>query len=168
MLSISLRITKKKLAALGVAAVLLGTGAVFAANSTGAGTASPESAQAMSVTQATLKTDEERVNYLRQFGWEVSAEPIEVKEVLIPQEFDAVMEQYNAVQKQQGLDLLRCRGKTVRRYTYAVSNYPDKPDYVRADLFLYRDKVVGADICSTQLDGFLHGLEMPKQTQGES
>lgn len=65
MLSISLRITKKKLAALGVAAVLLGTGAVFAANSTGAGTASPESAQAMSVTQATLKTDEERVNYLR-------------------------------------------------------------------------------------------------------
>lgn len=168
MLSISLRITKKKLAALGIIAMLLGTGVVFAANNIGFGAGSPESTQAMSAKQATLKTDAERVEYLRQFGWEVSAEPIEVKEVLIPQEFDAVMEQYNSVQKQQGMDLLRCRGKTVRRYTYAVSNYPDHPDYVRADLLLYRDKVVGADICSTQLDGFLHGLEMPRQTQGES
>ena len=44
-------------------------------------------------------TAEERLSFLSQFGWEVEEEPAEVKEVVIPEEFDDVYNQYNVIQK---------------------------------------------------------------------
>lgn len=105
-----------------------------------------------------------RVEYLRSYGWEVEEEAEAIEEIVIPKEFNDVFEKYNEIQKAQGFDLEKQKGQRVKRYTYVVTNYPDEPDYVRANLFICKDKVVAGDICSLRVkDGFLHGLKMENE-----
>lgn len=106
----------------------------------------------------TVENNAQRVAFLEGFGWTVSEEACEIVDVAIPTEFNEVYETYNAIQKQQGFDLSQYRGRQVRRYTYTVTNYPDHPDYVRANLLVYNNQVIGGDICSLELDGFMHGF----------
>ena len=106
-----------------------------------------------------IKTNEDRINFLKQFGWEVHPEPVETVEIIIPKEFDAVYKKYNDVQKAQSLNLEKYKNKAVKRYTYEVSEYPGHPGRVYANLLIYGDKVVGGDICSAELDGFMHGFD---------
>ncbi len=108
-----------------------------------------------------IKTEEDRVNFLSQFGWTVSKEPMEVAEITLPSEFDKVFSDYNEIQKRQGLDLSRYKKKNVTRYTYEVTNYgPDAGDAkVYANIIVYRNKVIGGDICSADVNGFIHGFE---------
>ena len=105
-----------------------------------------------------------RITFLKSYGWEVSEEPSEVVSVVIPQTFGDVYENYNAIQTAQGFDLSGYRGKEVRRYTYEVLNYPSQKDYIRANLLIYRGKVIGGDICSIFAEnGFMHGFAYPEQ-----
>ncbi|MBE6679944.1 MAG: DUF4830 domain-containing protein [Ruminococcaceae bacterium] len=106
-----------------------------------------------------IKTDEDRVNFLSQFGYAVDASPIESVEVTIPKNFDKVFAAYNELQKGEGLDLGRYKGKSVMRYTYKVTNYDGYSDTVYANLLVYKNKVIGADICSADPSGFAHGLK---------
>lgn len=105
-----------------------------------------------------VKTADDRVNFLSQFGYTVESEPIESVEVTIPKEFDKVFAAYNELQKGEGLDLGRYKGKTVTRYTYKVTNYPGYSDPVYVNLLVYKNKVVGGDVCSADPRGFAHGL----------
>lgn len=105
-----------------------------------------------------VKTNEDRVDFLRRFGWEVSAEPSETVNVTVPESFDDIFEGYNRLQTEQGLDLSRYRRKTVTRYTYTVTNYPDYDGTVYATLLVYRGRVIGGDICSAEPEGFIHGF----------
>lgn len=106
-----------------------------------------------------IKTNEDRIAFLSQFGWEVGSDALESEEVVIPAEFDQVLLSYNELQKQQGLDLTKYRRKTVMRYTYLVSNYPDYRGTVYANLLIYRNRVIGGDICSAEVtEGFVHGF----------
>ena len=105
-----------------------------------------------------------RITFLKSYGWEVSEEPSEVVSVVIPQTFGDVYENYNVIQTAQGFDLSGYRGKEVRRYTYEVLNYPSQKDYIRANLLIYRGKVIGGDICSIFAEnGFMHGFAYPEQ-----
>jgi hypothetical protein len=106
------------------------------------------------------KTNEQRIEFLKQFGWEVDAEPVEVVEVVIPTEFDDVYEKYNIIQKKQGFDLTGFKGKRMKRWTYTVKNYPDKKDNVRANILVLDGKVAGGDVCSVELNGFMHGFDL--------
>ena len=105
-----------------------------------------------------IRDEEDRIGFLAQFGWEVSPDPAECAEVTVPARFDKVYEGYNSLQKAQGLDLTRYRGKKVMRYTYTVTNYPDYDGTVYASLLVYKNKVIGGDLCSADLSGFLHGF----------
>ena len=105
-----------------------------------------------------VKSNEDRVNFLRRFGWEVETEPCEAVNVTVPEVFDGIFEGYNKLQNEQGLDLSRYRRKTVTRYTYTVTNYPDYDGVVYATLLVYRGRVIGGDICSAEADGFIHGF----------
>jgi len=105
-----------------------------------------------------VKTNEDRVEFLRRFGWEVNAEPNDTVNVTVPEEFDGIFEGYNRLQTEQGLDLSRYRKKTVTRYTYTVTNYPDYDGEVFATLLVYRGRVIGGDICSAEPTGFIHGF----------
>lgn len=105
-----------------------------------------------------VTTNAQRVAFLGQFGWEVSDEAVQIVDIRIPAEFSDVYEKYNKIQKKQGFDLKKYKEKTVRRYTYEVKNYKDEPDFINANLLIYNDKIIGGDICSVKLDGFMHGL----------
>lgn len=112
-----------------------------------------------SINYSGIKTGEDRVKFLAQFGWQVDSEAVESVEVTIPAEFDKVMSAYNEIQKRQGLDLTKYRKKDVQRYTYKVTNYDGYDGTVYANILVYRNKVIGGDICSADIKGFMHGLE---------
>ncbi len=106
-----------------------------------------------------IKTAEDRIEFLRQFGWEVDAVPTEEAEVTIPAEFDKVYQSYNELQKKQGFDLTKYLKKDVMRYTYKVTNYPDYDGEVYVNILVYKKKVIGGDVCSADVNGFIHGLD---------
>ena len=107
-----------------------------------------------------IKTNEDRVKFLSQFGYEVSEDPIETVEITLPEKFDKVYAGYNELQKAQGLDLSRYRRKTVMRYTYEVKNYDGyNGGKVLANVIVYRGRVIGGDVCSADPQGFVHGFE---------
>ena len=66
------------------------------------------------------------------------------------------------IQRQQGFDLERYAGKPAKRYTYEILNYPSGETGVQANLLLYKTTVIGGEVLSPRLDGFLHGLAMPE------
>ncbi len=114
---------------------------------------------------------EERLSFLSQFGWQVEEEPAEVKEVVIPTEFDDVYNQYNVIQKEQNLDLEKYKGARVKCWSYRVENYPGyegKSDIIRANLLVYNGVVIGGDICSIELSGFMHTFDMPQKSEPEA
>lgn len=110
-----------------------------------------------------VKTADDRIAFLKQFGWEVEAIPVEEVDVTIPTEFDKIYQTYNELQKKQGFDLGKFGHKTVKRFTYKITNYPDYKGTVWANLLIYKNKVVGGDVCTEDTNGFIHGLD-PKIT----
>ena len=105
-----------------------------------------------------------QVRFLQSYGWEVNEQPCEMVQVVIPETFGDVYENYNEIQKQQGLDLSRFRGKQVSRCSYEVLNYPGQKEYIRANLLIYNQEVIGGDICSIYAEnGFMHGFSLPEQ-----
>ena len=106
-----------------------------------------------------VENNQERLNFISQFGWEVEAEPVEVSEVIIPQEFDDVYNKYNEIQLMQGCDLRDYSGERVKRWTYIIKNYPgysEKDTCVRINLLVFDGIVIGGDVSSTELSGFMH------------
>ncbi len=118
-----------------------------------------ESKEVADISYTKIYENSDRLAFISQFGWEVSAEPLETVEVTVPEEFDAVYVGYNDMQKEQGLNLAKYKGKTVTRYTYLVKNYPDYDGTVYLSLLVYKNKVVGGDVCSADVNGFVHGFE---------
>ena len=108
-----------------------------------------------------IRNNEDRVSFLKQFGWEVDEEPEEEVSLRIPSDFDKVMTSYNELQKQGGLDLSKYRGKEVTRYTYKVKNYPDYDGTVLANVIIYKNRVIGGDVCSSDVSGFIGTFEFP-------
>ena len=106
-----------------------------------------------------IKSAEDVAAFLSQFGWEVDATPIESKEVTIPAEFDKIFSAYNELQREQGLDLSKYKRKQVTRYTFKVTNYEGYEGTVYANVLVYRNRVVGGDICSADATGFVQGFE---------
>ena len=110
---------------------------------------------------AGVKTEKARVAYLEGCGWTVESPAMKEETVLIPKSFSSVFETYNSLQKQQGFDLSRYCGKEVKLYTYKVvgSNLGEN---VVAMLYINNGSVIGGDVHSTALDGFMCGLRQEK------
>ena len=106
-----------------------------------------------------IKTASDVAAFLGQFGWKVDATPAEVKTVTIPSEFDKVFSAYNEIQREMGLNLSKYKSKEVTRYTYRVTNYEGYEGTVYANVLVYRNRVIGGDICSADTSGFVHGFE---------
>lgn len=102
-----------------------------------------------------------RVEFLKSFGWEVAASPVESGQVRIPQEGNEVFDRYNALQKSQGYDLTPYAGKAVMRYVYKLKNYPGATEPVYATLLVQGDRVIGGDVTNTAAKGVIQGFQMP-------
>ncbi len=100
--------------------------------------------------------------FLQSYGWEVKTKPVESANIIIPNPFDLVYENYNKLQKEANLDLYPYRGMSGVRYTYIVLNYPkDVGEEVRANVICIDGKPVGGDIMTVSLSGFMHSLNFP-------
>lgn len=115
---------------------------------------------AVSIEYKGIDTEDDRQTFFKQFGYEIKTTPLEVVEVAIPEEFDAVYEKYNDIQKAQGLNLSKYQGEEATRYTYEVTNY-SYTGTVLATILVYKDKIIAGDICSADGEGFMHGFEKP-------
>ena len=109
-------------------------------------------------TPAAADTNEARVKFLADLGWEVTTSPAEATEVRIPRNDDEVFARYNELQKSQGYDLTKYAGKKVMRYVYKINNYPDAKEPVYATLLVYKDRIIGGDITDTTPGGRVQGF----------
>ena len=104
-------------------------------------------------------TDESgRIEYLKAMGWEAQSPAVNEQNVLIPKTFSEVFEDYNDLQLSQGFDLSKYAGKELKLYTYKILNH-ESNENVMAELYVYKNEVVGGDIHSAALDGFMTGLK---------
>ena len=104
------------------------------------------------------KSVDEHIAFLNSYGYNVSEKPVQIQEIVIPEEFSAEYEKYNEYQKLSGFDLSKYKSYRVKKYTYKVLNYEGSSDEVVANLIVYNNKVIGGDISSTTLGGFVHGF----------
>ena len=108
-----------------------------------------------------VSTNEGRVEFLKSFGWEVAASPVESSQVRIPRETTEVFDRYNKLQQSQGYDLSQYAGKNVMRFVYKITNYPGATEPVYATLLVYKNQVIGGDITDTAAKGQIRGFKMP-------
>ena len=110
------------------------------------------------------ETYSDRANYAKTLGYSISADSETVQNIVIPAVFGSVYENYNALQKQCGFDLSLYKGEDAVLYTYIITDYTDDSgnplDNIRMNLI---GRIVGGDICSAALDGFMTGLQPRKK-----
>ena len=109
-----------------------------------------------------VSNNDDRVNFLSGFGWEVTNSPVQTGQVRIPEHSSEVFERYNELQKSQGYDLSAYEGQTVMRYVYQVNNYPGATEPVYATVLISQNRVIGGDITDTAAKGVIRGFKMPK------
>ena len=73
-------------------------------------------------TFVSCSTEEERKAYLTSLGYTFEKEE-HSKNIVIPSEFNDVYKDYNNIQKQQGFNLEKYKGKSAVIYTYNITNY---------------------------------------------
>lgn len=143
---------KKILTIIGIiAAVLIGLIWIFGGRNDAATTAAPS-----------VSTNDGRVKFLTDFGWDVSASPEESSQVRIPEETSEVFERYNTLQKSQGYDLSAYAGKNVMRYVYRINNFPGATEPVYATLLVYKNQIIGGDVTDTGPKGQIRPFQMPQ------
>ena len=111
-----------------------------------------------------VTTEDDILTFISRYGWQVDEEPLEVRDVIIPETFDEVYNNYNKIQVEQGFNLEKYAGQRVKRWTYTVRNYPETSsidDYVRINILVCDGIVIGGDVCSVKIDGFMHGFYLP-------
>jgi len=113
-------------------------------------------------TAAPVSSNEGRVKFLTDFGWEVASSPAESGQVRIPDQTTEVFDRYNQLQKSQGYDLSRFAGKNVMRYVYKVENFPGATDPVYATVLVHKNEIIGGDITNTAPGGKVQGFKMAK------
>ena len=158
MMVMTAKVDKKKIviALAAAAAVIIALIMLFGGGGETTATAAPS-----------LTTNDGRVQFLKNFGWEVSASPVESSQVRIPEQSSEVFDRYNALQKSQGYDLSQFAGKSVMRYVYKINNYPGATEPVYATLLIYKDQVIGGDVTDTAAKGMIRGFQMPKNAVEE-
>ncbi len=111
-----------------------------------------------------IKNASDASAFLAQFGWQTDGSHCESAEVTIPDCFDKIFAGYNEIQRAQGLDLSKYKNKRITRYTFEVKNYEGYEGKVYANVLVYRNKVIGGDICSAEIgeNSFIHGFEAKK------
>ena len=105
-----------------------------------------------------LRTPEGRQMFLLNLGWEIDPDSESHKTVLIPRELSGIMLEYNKMQLKQGFDLSKHCGESCEQYLYKLTNYVDSNSTVVVTLYVQGGKLIAADIHSTAMNGFMHGI----------
>ena len=108
------------------------------------------------------ETEEQRLTYLADLGWQVEPQPLETLDLQLPSPLGDEWADYALLQEQQSLPFSQFAGQTVRRYTYKVTNFPNVEKGVQVNLYVCSGQLIGGDVISTGKDGFQQGLAFPK------
>ena len=84
--------------------------------------------------------------YLKSFGYEI--ELIGEKQVNIPKNFSDGLKEYNKLQKSQGFNLQKYKGKECIQKQYYVTSKKISPEKYIANLITYKNKLIGGDLHS--------------------
>jgi hypothetical protein len=106
-----------------------------------------------------LNTADGREAYLNSLGWEINKESESFKTVIVPDKLDGIMAQYNRMQQAQGYDLSLHLGESCSQYSYELTNYTDSDGTVIVTLYIQDGALIAADIHTTAVNGFMHGLK---------
>ncbi len=123
----------------------------------GDGSAVYASVDGLKVNYGGMNTNEDRVGFIESLGIMVKDAPVSDEVFTAPDSFDRILAGYNEVQKAQGLDLTKYRGKRITHYAYEVENF-DYEGKVYANLYVYKGRIVGCDISSLDGGGLLSPL----------
>lgn len=111
--------------------------------------------------------NDQRISFFSQFGWEVDEDPVEVREIYIPDELDEEYEKYNQIQKKQDFDLEDYKSQTAKKWTYNIKNYPgyeNTQGCVLGNIIVYNDNVIAGDIsCLDTQNKFVNTFDFPGQ-----
>ena len=151
MLIMTTKVDKRKLLIAAVAAVA----AIALLMVLGGGDSAPTASMS---TAPAADTNDARVKFLTDLGWEVTPSPAETGEVRIPKAGDEVFDRYNELQRSQGYDLTKYAGKKVMRYVYQINNFPEAKEPVYATVLVYKDRIIGGDITDTTPGGRVQGF----------
>lgn len=80
-------------------------------------------------------------------------------EITVPKNWNDVYTSYNDLQKQQGFDLRRYKGKPARKLVYALTDSADQ-----VTVLIANDRIIAADICSPQQGSDPQPLFQPNHT----
>ena len=105
-----------------------------------------------------IDSTEDRIAYLSELGWVCDPDSEQCREICLPESFGRVLSDYNELQLADGFDLSRYAGKTCTQYIYTLENHAGSIT-VYAVLYIYHDRVIGGDIHTAVLDGYMHGLK---------
>lgn len=104
-----------------------------------------------------------------EYGYQVEKSPEEIEQIYIPEKFNDVYKSYNELQKYQGFDLEKYKGKIAKRYCFKITNYKDvikdnkyNYDEVYVNIFACKNKIIGGDVFSRNIDGFIHSFDGKK------
>ena len=118
--------------------------------------------QSVSDQPVAAETEEQRLAYLADLGWQVEPQPLETLDLQLPSPLGDEWADYALLQEQQSLPFSQFAGQTVRRYTYKVTNFPNVEKGVQVNLYVCSGQLIGGDVISTGKDGFQQGLAFPK------
>ena len=99
-----------------------------------------------------------REKYLASCGWEIDPDSEEERCVLLPRSFEGAVGEYTEMQTRQGYDFASYAGLECRQFTYTVTNYDGSAGTVYATLYVKGTRVIGGDIHSAEIGGFMHGI----------
>lgn len=106
-------------------------------------------------TNVSANDNNSRILFFKECGLEVTSDPIEETEITIPSTFNSTYSSYNEMQKSQGFDLSKYMGKRCQKYTYQILNYDSSSTPTKANILIYKNKVIAGDIFRTGSDGFI-------------
>lgn len=100
-------------------------------------------------------TNLKRIEYLNRLSLEVDQTPNEVKDIIIPEDFSQVYQNYNKLQIKAGFNLENFKGKTATVYTYEFLQTAEK----EVHLIVSKGKIIGGDIAETKVNGKMLSLK---------
>lgn len=105
------------------------------------------------------KNNSDRVTFVENLGCVLLSNQPETKTVIIPEVFYDVYNNYNNMQKTAGYDLSLYKGCEITIYTYQIEPPQNYTGESVVNLMVYKDKIIGGDISSTALGGYMLPLK---------
>lgn len=101
--------------------------------------------------------NEQRVAFINSLNLSVLEEPVEYKQIIIPEKFSEVYLKYNQVQLAAGYDLSLYKGKTADFYKYITPE--ENGEFMYVNIIIFKGKIIGGDISSAKINGSMLPLK---------